>query len=229
VYKITFDMPDKGTIPAYDNMAELLDAATVDVPAETSCYPTRSCRSVVGNQLYNAYAPRIQFLQLGEVQMHRSALTAINEEKLHSGEMVKEQMHMTTVTIEIDNAEHVVDKELMMTHKHKIVVWGYLMTQCNLKPGLCKFGKTGAKAAVSELMQLHVMDTWKVMDPSQLSRVERAKALSSLLFLKEEKWKDQGMGVHKRSTTESLHSEGGCGITNCFNQVGVHYFGNHCK
>jgi hypothetical protein len=62
-----------------DNMVELLDATTADVPAKTSCYPTRSCRNVMGNQLYDAYTPRIQFLQLGEEGAHRSALTAINE------------------------------------------------------------------------------------------------------------------------------------------------------
>ncbi len=129
VCKITFDIPDKGIILAYDNMVELPDAGTADIPSETSHYPTQSCRSVMlGNQPYNAYAPHIQFLHLGEVQLHRSALTAINEQKLHSGEMVREQIHTTTATIEINNAEHVVDKELMTTHKHKIAVWGYLIT-----------------------------------------------------------------------------------------------------
>jgi hypothetical protein len=39
------------------------------------------------------------------------------------------------------------------------------MTQCNLKPGLQKFRKEGAKAAVSELMQLHFNGTLTVMDP----------------------------------------------------------------
>jgi hypothetical protein len=64
-------------------------------------------------------------------------------------------------------------------------VWGYLMTQYNLKPGLKKFGQKGADAAVKELMQLHVMDTWTAMDPTKLTREERMQALSSLLFLKE--------------------------------------------
>jgi hypothetical protein len=31
------------------------------------------------------------------------------------------------------------------------------------------------------------MDTWAVMDPSQLSKEERAKVLSSLSFLKEKR------------------------------------------
>jgi hypothetical protein len=82
---------------------------------------------------------------------------------------------------------HMVDKEMMMTHKHKIAVWGYLMTQYNLKPGLRKFGNKGTEAAVLELTQLHVMDTWKVMDPLQLNREARAKALYSLLFHKEKR------------------------------------------
>ncbi len=59
-----------------------------------------------------------------------------------------QQMHTTTVTVEINDTVHVVDKELMTTHKHEIAVGGYLMTQYNLKPGLRKFGKKGAEAAV---------------------------------------------------------------------------------
>ena len=37
------------------------------------------------------------------------------------------------------------------------------------------------------MTQLHIMDTWKAMDPAKLSREEQMQALSSLLFLKE-KW-----------------------------------------
>jgi hypothetical protein len=49
-------------------------------------------------------------------------------------------------------------------------IWAYLMTQYNLKPGLRKFGARGVTAALDELMQLHVMDTWTAMDPSKLTR-----------------------------------------------------------
>jgi hypothetical protein len=61
------------------------------------------------------------------------------------------------------------------------------MTQYNLKPGLCKFRANGEQAAVSELMQLHVMDTWMGMDPTKLTREEQAKTLSLLQFLKEKR------------------------------------------
>ncbi len=47
-------------------------------------------------------------------------------------------------------------------------VWVYLMTQYNLKPGLKKLGARGTTAALDELMQLHMMDTWTAMDPSKL-------------------------------------------------------------
>ncbi len=47
------------------------------------------------------------------------------------------------------------------------------MTQYNLKPGLQKFGQKGADAAVKELMQLHVMDTWTAIDQAKLIREER--------------------------------------------------------
>jgi hypothetical protein len=100
---------------------------------------------------------------------------------------ILEKMHATTATLKLDDMVHVVDKELMKMHKHEIAVWGYLMTQYNLKPGLRKFGIKRTEVAVSELTQLHVMDTWKVVDPLQLSREARAKMLSSLLLLTEKR------------------------------------------
>ena len=60
------------------------------------------------------------------------------------------------------------------------------MTQYNLKLGLRKFGEQGETVVISELTQLHVMDTWMVMDPTKLTREDRTKELSSLLsFIKE--------------------------------------------
>jgi hypothetical protein len=59
------------------------------------------------------------------------------------------------------------------------------MTQYNLKAGLKRFGDRGKTAAMEEMTQLHIMDTWKVMDPADLSHEEQMQALSSLLFLKE--------------------------------------------
>jgi hypothetical protein len=59
-----------------------------------------------------------------------------------------------------------------------------------LKPGLRKFGTRGEKAALKEMTQLHIMDTWTPMDAGKLSRGQRMRALSLLLFLKEKRTGD---------------------------------------
>jgi hypothetical protein len=190
------DLPDTGLILPDDYLKEPAVGAGVHkpqpIPARkpsplAKChYSTQSRRSVVGNQPYNAYAPRMQFLQLREVQAHRSVLAALEESNKEQCND-KEQMHATTGVVEMDNTEHAKDRELTTTKDHEIAVWGYLMMQYNLKAGLQRFGDEGAKAEVSEPTQLHMMDTWSMMDPSQLSKEDRAKALSSLLFLKEKR------------------------------------------
>ncbi len=89
------------------------------------------------------------FLQLGEVQAHRSVLSAAQERqhKPHNEEL----MHATTSSnLDVDDTVHQVDPELHTTSKDEMAVWGYLMTQYNLKPGLRKFGAQGETAAISE-------------------------------------------------------------------------------
>ena len=203
VYDIIFDLPDAGLIPGAppDFGFELTEdpapapplGPAAPVPDDNSNdnprrYPARSRRSVVGNQPYDTYAPRIQFLQLGEVRAHRSVLAAMNDDETETTPSKGEQLHATTsITGEIDDTKHAIDADLTTESEDEMAVWGYLMTQYNLKPGLRKFGERGAKAAVSELTQLHIMDTWAVMDPGQLTREDKVKALSSLLFLKEKR------------------------------------------
>jgi hypothetical protein len=104
----------------------------------------------------------------------------------------EERMRATTssqmdLEPEVDCTQHIADPELLTKSKDEMKVWGYLMTQYNLKPGLRKFGEQGATTARDELTQLHIVDTWKAMDQSKISREERMKALSSLLFLKEKR------------------------------------------
>jgi hypothetical protein len=199
VYNFLFDLPDAGLMPPGDD-PETEEPATApdnNTPPLSSCwYPTQLRRSVVGNWPYDAYAPRMQFLQLGEVQAHRSALAASKEREVNSAEtMTKVQMHATTGCMELDDVKHKSDKEMTTSDEHKVVVWAYLMTQYNLKPGLHKFGAKGEQAAMSELTQLHVLDTLTVMDPTKLTREEQAKALSLLLFLKEKRFrKIKGQG-----------------------------------
>jgi hypothetical protein len=69
--------------------------------------------------------------------------------------------------------------------EEEVKIWGYMMTQYNLKAGLRKLGDRGKTARTEEMTQLHIMDTWKAIEPAKLSREEWMRALSSLLFLKE--------------------------------------------
>ncbi len=87
----------------------------------------------------------------------------------------------------VDNATHVNNPELVSSLEEEMMVWGYMMMQYNLKAGLRKFGDKGKMAAMEEMMQLLIMDTWKAMDPAKLSREVQMRALSLLLFLKEKR------------------------------------------
>ena len=60
----------------------------------------------------------------------------------------------------------------------------YILTQYNLKAGLRHFGEKGFLSTEGQLTQLHVMDTWVPEDPAMLSRAEKVRDLSSLIFLK---------------------------------------------
>eukprot|EP00804_Cyclotella_cryptica_P003532 CCRYP_002153-RB/>CCRYP_002153-RB protein AED:0.61 eAED:0.32 QI:0/-1/0/1/-1/1/1/0/615 len=61
------------------------------------------------------------------------------------------------------------------------------MTQYSLKAGLKVFGEEGEKAISKELGQFHDLSVFIPMDPTKLTRQERAAALASLMFLKQKK------------------------------------------
>jgi hypothetical protein len=67
-----------------------------------------------------------------------------------------------------------------MMHQH-------MMTQYSLKTGLRKFGQQGEAAVTKELGQFHDMSVFVPMDPTKLTKEERAAALASLIFLKQKK------------------------------------------
>ena len=64
-------------------------------------------------------------------------------------------------------------------------VLGIIMSQMSLKEGLRLFGERAEAGATKEMKQLHDMKTFFPRDPKSLTREERIKALSSLIFLKE--------------------------------------------
>ncbi len=85
----------------------------------------------------------------------------------------------------VDYATHVNDSELASRLEEEMMVWGYTMMQYNLKAGLRKFGDKARTAAMEEMIQLHIIDTWKAVDPAKLSQEEQMRVLFLLLFLKE--------------------------------------------
>jgi hypothetical protein len=77
------------------------------------------------------------FLQLGEAQAHRSVLEASRLAKMSR----KDRLLATTASSileceKIENVKHKIDPELVTESKDEIKVWGYMMTQYNLKAGL---------------------------------------------------------------------------------------------
>ena len=84
----------------------------------------------------------------------------------------------------VNDVENEQDSELITQSEDEMVVMKYLLTQYNLKAGLKHFGEKGIAAAKGKLAKLHVMDNWVPEDPTMLSRAEKVKALSYLIFLK---------------------------------------------
>jgi len=74
------------------------------------------------------------------------------------------------------------DKKAIQNMMHQ-----HMMTQYSLKAGLKRFGKQGEAAVTKELGQFHDMSVFAPMDPTKLSKTERAAALASLIFLKQKK------------------------------------------
>ncbi len=87
----------------------------------------------------------------------------------------------------INDTIHRADDAMTSTLEDELKVWGYVMTQYNLKPALRKFGNKGEMAAMNKLTQLHVMDMWRPMYTDKLSQEQQMQALSLLLFLKEKR------------------------------------------
>jgi hypothetical protein len=61
------------------------------------------------------------------------------------------------------------------------------LMQYSIKAGLKKFGERGEAAVTKELKQLHDMETFFPVDASTLTKQDKAKAIASLMFLKEKR------------------------------------------
>jgi hypothetical protein len=184
VYEITFDLPDPGLLAESqsqlhmplgndrdDTMITPIVPVDTDAPeAPSQHYPTQTRRSAVSSQPYDQFAPRVAFLQLGTTQAHGSITEASRRVRVPKGERILGTTSSSSVKPSIDDTIHRADDVMTTTSEDELKVWGYLMTQYNLKPGLRKFGNKGEMAAVNKLTQLHVMDTWRPMYADKLSR-----------------------------------------------------------
>lgn len=64
-------------------------------------------------------------------------------------------------------------------------IFGCIMLQLSLKQGLKRWGKKGADSALKEMTQMHDMNAFFTRDVKTLTREQRVRALSSIIFLKE--------------------------------------------
>jgi hypothetical protein len=78
-------------------------------------------------------------------------------------------------------------EDTLTIQEDELAYLGVIMTQMSLKQGLKVFGERGEASAFKEMKQLHDMDTFFPRDPRTLTREERVRALSSLIFLKEKR------------------------------------------
>ena len=63
----------------------------------------------------------------------------------------------------------------------------YAMTQLSMKAGLKIWGTKGSQAVSNELSQLHLLDTFRPINPKSLSKSDYDKVLESHLFLKQKR------------------------------------------
>jgi hypothetical protein len=147
VYEVTFDLPDAGLplandpnlIPGNQNDDTIIPAFVADDtdgPPSMSHYPTRTRRSVIGNQPYDAHAPLVAFLQLGTTRAHRSVLEAAQLLQMSKEEKLFATTASTTAVPTVDETIHRYDEIMTTTSEEELQVWAYIMTQYNLKPGL---------------------------------------------------------------------------------------------
>ena len=76
-------------------------------------------------------------------------------------------------------------EDTILVKEDEVAYFGILLMQMSLKQGLKVFRKKGEAGAMKEMQQLHDMETLLPRDPESLTREERIRALSSLIFLKE--------------------------------------------
>ena len=143
--------------------------------------------------------------------------------------MTKEEQMLFTSSSDspeplIDDTIHRVDKTLIKTSEDKLKVWGYVMTQYNLKPGLRKFGNRGQKTAVKgvDAITRHgYLDTDACRQT--ITRTADVGTVVTVVSKRKKDRRHKGVCLHKWSTAKKLHYKGGGRVTNGVDGVDIHH------
>ncbi len=79
------------------------------------------------------------------------------------------------------------DAEPVAVEDREELALGVILQQYSIGAGLKKFGEQGEQGVTKELTQLHNMEVFRPIHKEALTKEERAKAMSSLMSLKEKR------------------------------------------
>ena len=105
--------------------------------------------------------------------------------------LIEEQQHLLNDRqFEYEDDESRVIAVVMQQIQERLIVnqtkrGTQLLTTYSLKKGIEKFGKRGKEAAFGEMKQMHDRDCFRPIDPKELNKKEKSRAMESLMFLVE--------------------------------------------
>ena len=233
VYEIMFDLPDAGLQPTVGNPAVVLgnnrnDNTSGVIPVDTATngqhYPTQACRSAIGTQPYNTYAPRTTFLQLGPARAHRSVLEANRLARMTK----EERLLATTATMSepfVDAMMHRVDKVMCTTLQEELGVMAYLF--CDSVQFEARFAEIcdtrGESRVEGDDAAPHHGHVDSYGCGQAVARTKDESTILAALSQGETNGRHLGEGMHKRGASAGIYSEGGRGVAYCVNRIDVLY------
>ena len=184
LYNAADSSDDESYAPEHESDVELEDFEEEPLEDdneqdEDGTAPRRSNRS---------RAPVQQFVPNQRSYMHASVsekprIQLLNPNMFHP--MAVRQFGMKTPSTPVNEVpQDDIDKPFEI-RSDEVEVLGVIMAQMSLREGIRLFGERAKDGATKEMRQLHDMKTFFPREAKSLTREERIKALSSLIFLKE--------------------------------------------
>lgn len=162
------DDEDEDYVPSDQEDEELVMEDVGDEEEEP--VTTRSGRRVIPNQRYQHFQMLQARGKFDDADLIERAISKAEEEDGKIGE---------------------IDGEPIKLEPGEARIFACIMAQVSLKAGLKKWGKAAEESVMKEMrqMQMHDLEAFFPRDPKTMTREQRVRALSSLIFLKE---KDSG-------------------------------------